>query len=251
METFLRFARVFCMVSLLFSIVSTSALAAENGGVQGKDEVDQILDSYKERLNPSDYNFTNEDEFNKAGLGIAIPIYSMNINKVAKNTKNLASKLIDLGLVEYGIEVNGEMLTRMTLKKNGDSYERFGFGGDGEALAKGLMTFPKEEQTNVKLVKFGPAEFLSAEIDNQHWLVYISKRPIDSFESYKMYKAEEIAPKLQLLANGMNASKGKDGGFGIEVPVKNNNTKYLLVLIGIITLLSFFSIRFYKKKLRT
>jgi hypothetical protein len=232
----MRYGKVLLSVVAIVLCISSTSFAA--GPERGRAAAEQALQGYKEKANATDYGFQDQDELMKATIGDSLPIYRLEIGKAAQKPATIGEALSDLGLVEFAVNANGRNVTRLTLRKSGDEFSRNGFGGSGEALARGLALLPAEARPEVKLVRFGPAEFLYMGLNKQELMVYLGPTPLHGIESHKVYTAAQILPQLQQLAQSMMANAGNDSGIEASRPGGSRNAMGLVAmsLVGAILL---------------
>lgn len=248
-----------CLVVLtLFSFPSLS-LAAVSGNLpdNARIEAEQALNNYKHTIKGTDFEFQSEEEFQQAEVGDHMfSIYRFDVTKLSKGSNVLSDVMYDTNLVEFTINSNGKTVTRMTMKRNGETYSRNGFGGLGEPLVRGLDKFPAQAQPDVKLVKLGALEFLYLDLNDQELITYISPMPIPGIEQNKVYTAEKAIPELQQIATDMIKHASEDAGTGSITngtnPTTNTTSTNLMVNLLLFLIISILlltaSVYFYRKK---
>lgn len=244
-----------CLVALiLISLPSLSSAAVSDNA---REAAEQALDSYKQMLKGTDFEFHSEKEFQQAKVGNhMLPIYRIDGTMLSKGPNTFSDVMYSLNLVEFTINSNGKTVTRMTMKKNGETYSRNGFGGLGGPMVRGLDAFPSEAQPHVKLVKLGALEFLYVGLNGQELITYITPMSISGIEQNRVYTADQAIPKLQQIATYMIEHANEDGGVGSitidTIPTTNamsTNLKVNLLLFSIASILILAGgVYYYRKK---
>lgn len=226
----MRLWKVLLSVMAIVLCMTTTSFAA--GPERGREAAEQALQGYKEKVTATEYGFQDQDELTKASIGESLPIFRLDIGQVAQQPATIGEALYDLGLVEFAVNANGRNVTRLTMRKSGDQFSRYGFGGSGEALARGLALLPSAARPEVKLVRFGPAEFLYTGLNKQELMVYLGPTPLHGIDSHRVYPAAQILPQLKQLALAMRENADSDSGIEESRPADSGSSMGLLGLSG-------------------
>ncbi len=226
---------------LIVTILSTMTVSvfADSSGEKAKVVAEEALKGYKERLEPTKFNFVNKEELGNATLGDYISVFTFDFTKLANGTADLRSAMYDSDLIQFIVMSKDRAVNRLTLKKNGETYSRYGFGGNGEKLTNGIGQFTENDKKEVKIVRLGSAEFLYAEKDNKEYLAYIGSMSLGDIEPNKKYNADEILPMLQQIAK--ESINNSDALGGLATTNKNEVARIIYTLaIAAITIIAVF-----------
>lgn len=206
--------RFFLSISFLLLMVSPS-IALANAPSQAHMKATEVLATYKTQVNGTDFGFQSQEAFQHTTVGDALAVYHFDITTLAQGSIPLIDAMTDSDLVEFSVLDADTAITRLTLKKSGDSYSRYRIGGSGESLARGLATLPPEARPLVRLVYLGRAEFLYVNLHGKEFLTSVNQRALPGIDNFRRYTVEEIRPKLQQIAAEILANPGLRGGIGI------------------------------------
>jgi hypothetical protein len=210
---------------------------------KAKDAANSTLKKYSTSLKWSDYNFSNQQEFDNATVGQGLPVYNFDAEKLAQGAANIQDTMYDTNKIEYTVVSNSKYVTRITMKKNGDSYIFNKIGGKGENLSNGinsLNTFKKGTSDKfdiARIVKLGPATFLYVKLNEIEKIIYTDDVPLDGIKSLKPYNVDEIIPILQQFSKGMINSTTSTG-LGRQDANNKNRFSPVVPVISVITVIT-------------
>ena len=154
-------------------LLTGPALAAGTAGPDpAKDAAERALDVYRGFVPWEDFGFASQEELRDAVVAEGVPVFRLDPSALDGRLHRLGDAIRDVRLVEFVIASGDRAVTRLTLRRTEDGYERVGFGGDGEHLRRGLSLLPAPEGAG--LVLLGPAEFLYWSGEEAEYLVNIN-----------------------------------------------------------------------------
>ncbi len=183
-------------------LLTGPALAAGTAGSDpAKDAAERALDVYRGFVPWEDFGFASQEELRDAVVAEGVPVFRLDPSALDGRLHRLGDAIRDVRLVEFVIAGGHRAVTRLTLRRTEDGYERVGFGGDGEHLRRGLSLLPAPE--GARLVLLGPVEFLYWSGEEAEYLVNINGFALAGLEPLRLYTPEEALPGLRQYARGL------------------------------------------------
>jgi len=208
--------RIIFALLLVVLCISGSAFAAD-GPDQARSVAEKALQTYKGMADWDKFNFKSGDELQNAALGESLPVFAFDVAKLSNGAPTLERAMNDANTLEFMVKANGRDVTRLTLRKSGDSYVRYRFGGSGPNLARGLASLPETARPDARLVVLGAAEFLYVNLPNQELLVAINAVAVGGIPNFKVHAGPQALDMLKQVAKGMLKDGGVPGG-GLGYP---------------------------------
>lgn len=225
-----------CVVSTFCGWIAMAETSVSSSAVKA---AEQALETYKGFIPWEQMGFSSHQELLDATVEEGIPVYSLDLKAVARDTDTLADKIRDTKMVEFLVASNGRPISRLTVRQvDSGEYKRVAFGLPGDNLWLGLSALPT--QSGAKLVRLGPAEFLYLDHEGTEYLVSINPYPLSGIESFKPYTFKDIQPTLQKFALGMlESSPDESGGLGVSAdgPAPPPPALWALTAIGTLLVL--------------